>query len=199
MIKLKEAVIVEGKYDKIALSNIIDAAIIPTNGFSIFKDKQKRKLISLLAEKNGIIVITDSDKAGMVIRSYLKKFVPQDRIKNVYVPQIPGKERRKTKPSKEGYLGVEGLGKEVIEDALKKCNVIGETGEKGKKLTKADLYTAGFSGGTNSSLNRESFALFSGLPSDMSSTAFLAAVNAVYGFEEFFEAVEKWKSDTDQN
>ncbi|MBO4468212.1 MAG: DUF4093 domain-containing protein [Clostridia bacterium] len=199
MIKLKEAVIVEGKYDKIALSNVIDATIIPTNGFSIFKDKQKRKLISILAQKNGLIVITDSDKAGMVIRSYLKNICPPDRIKNVYIPQISGKEKRKAKPSKEGYIGVEGIKKELLLQAFDKCGVLEEDGGKRRKLTKADLYDTGLSGQNNSSFLREDFALFSGLPGGMSSSAFLDAVNAIYDYEEFFEAVKKWKSEEDKN
>lgn len=199
MIKLKEAVIVEGKYDKIALSNVIDATIIPTNGFSIFKDKQKRKLISVLAQKNGIIVVTDSDKAGMVIRSYLKNICPADRIKNVYIPQIPGKEKRKSKPSKEGYLGVEGIKKEILLEAFAKCNVLEENTTESRKLTKADLYDAGLSGQNNSSLLREKFALYSGLPGGLSSSAFLDAVNAIYDFDEFFEAVKKWRSEGDRS
>ncbi|HCH28865.1 MAG TPA: DUF4093 domain-containing protein [Ruminococcaceae bacterium] len=199
MIKLRQTVIVEGKYDKIALSNIIDATIIPTNGFSIFKDEQKRKLISILAKKNGIIIITDSDKAGMQIRSYLKRICPADSVKNVYIPQIYGKEKRKAKPSKEGFLGVEGMSRDVIVEALKKCNITEDNRESVRKLTKYDLYTVGMSGQTNSSLYREAFALYSGLPGGMSSTAFLDAVNAVYGADEFFKAVEKWKSEGDKN
>ena len=199
MIRIKEAVIVEGKYDKIALSNIIDATIIPTNGFSIFKDKQKRKLISVLAEKNGIVVITDSDKAGMVIRSYLKNICPSDRIKNVYIPQIAGKEKRKAKPSKEGFLGVEGLDKEVLLNALNKCNILEEEIEKREKLTKSDLFSVGLSGQNNSAFLREQFAGYSGLPLGMSSSAFLDAVNAIYSYEDFFEAVKKWKSEGDKS
>ncbi len=199
MIKLKEAVIVEGKYDKIALSNIIDATIITTNGFSIFKDKQKRKLISILAQKNGIIIITDSDKAGMQIRAYLKNICPAERIKNVYVPQIVGKERRKQKPSKEGFLGVEGIKKDVLIGALERSGITGTAKTDIKKLTKADLYRVGLSGQNNSSFLREEFALFSGLPGGMSSSAFLDAVNAIYGYDEFFEAVEKWKSEEDKS
>ena len=198
MIRIDEAVIVEGKYDKIKLSRFIDATIIPTNGFSVFKDTEKRKIIKLLALNKGLVVITDSDSAGMVIRSYLKKICPSGSIKNVYIPQIKGKEKRKSTPSKEGFLGLEGLSEEVIIDALKKCAITGKTGEKNKKITKQDLFLLGFSGSTNSSIFREGFALFSGLPKGMSSSAFLDAVNAIYGYNEFLTAVKEWRSEEDR-
>lgn len=198
MIRLNEAVIVEGKYDKIRLSSFIDATIIPTNGFSVFKDKEKKKIIQLLALNKGLVVITDSDSAGMVIRSYLKKICPAESIKNVYVPQIKGKEKRKTVPSKEGFLGLEGLSENVIIEALKKCGITGETVEKNKKITKQDLFSVGLSGSTNSSILREEFALFSGLPKGMSSSAFLDAVNAIYDYNKFLTAVEKWRSEEDK-
>ena len=198
MIRIDEAVIVEGKYDKIKLSRFIDATIIPTNGFSVFKDKEKRKIIRLLAMAKGLVVITDSDSAGMVIRSYLKKICPGGSIKNVYIPQIKGKEKRKTAPSKEGFLGLEGLNDEIIVEALKKCGITGKTSEKQKKITKQDLFSVGLSGSTNSSILRESFALFSGLPKGMSSSAFLDAVNAIYDYNEFLTAVKKWRSEEDK-
>ncbi len=192
MIKLKEAVIVEGKYDKIKLSNFIDATIIATNGFSVFKDSQKRRLIKLLAEKNGIIVITDSDSAGMVIRSYIKKICGENSIKNVYIPQISGKEKRKNSPSKEGFLGVEGIDDSIITEALNKCGILTENCERKVPITKQDLFKCGLSGQTDSRIKREEFALFSGLPKGMSSSAFLDALNAVYGYDEFLKAVEIW-------
>ena len=120
LIRLKQAVIVEGKYDKIALENVIDAVIIPTNGFGIFKDSEKRDIIRNLAKKNGIIVMTDSDSAGAVIRAYIKKIAAGAVITNVYVPSLHGKEKRKSKPSAEGILGVEGMSPEIIEEALKR-------------------------------------------------------------------------------
>ncbi|MCQ2455305.1 MAG: DUF4093 domain-containing protein [Clostridia bacterium] len=198
MIRINEAVIVEGKYDKIKLSNFIDATIIPTNGFSVFKDKEKRKLIKLLSDKKGLVVITDSDSAGMMIRSYLKKICGEDKIKNVYIPQIIGKEKRKAVASKEGYLGVEGLSEQIITDALERSGVIGEAYIKTKKITKQDLFALGLSGGINSNLLRESFASFSGLPKGMSSSAFLDSLNAVYNYNEFVGAVEKWQSEGDK-
>ena len=121
MIKVKEAIIVEGKYDKIKLSSIIDGLIITTNGFGIFNDKERQYLIRELAKKRGIIVLTDSDSAGFVIRNFLKGSVPKEQIKHAYIPDIFGKEKRKDKRSKEGKLGVEGVSKELILEALRKC------------------------------------------------------------------------------
>ena len=118
LIKLSQVVIVEGKYDKITLENVIDATILTTNGFRIFKDKEKRDLIRLLAERKGIIVITDSDSAGALLRSHLKQICPENTITNVYIPQLYGKEKRKSKPSKDGFLGLEGMTQELIIDAL---------------------------------------------------------------------------------
>lgn len=198
MITVNEAIIVEGKYDKITLSNFIDATIITTNGFSVFKDKEKRKLISVLAEKKGLVVVTDSDSSGLMIRNYLKKFCPSGTIKNVYIPQIMGKERRKEKPSKEGFLGVEGMSKEIMLSAFSKSGIIGEEREKSRKMTKNDLFTFGLSGQTESSKKRESFALFSGLPKGMSSGGFLDAVNAVYSYDGFVKAVRVWQSEEDK-
>ena len=114
MIRIDSVVIVEGKYDKIALQSFIDATIVTTNGFGIFRDKGKRELIKLLCEKHGAVIITDSDNAGMQIRSYIKSFCNSDRIINVYIPQIPGKERRKAVPSKQGFLGVEGIDRQYL-------------------------------------------------------------------------------------
>ena len=123
MIKLKEAVIVEGKYDKIKLSSLVDGLIITTDGFGIFKDREKRELIKTLAKKRGIIILTDSDSAGFLIRSHIKGFVSEGEIKNVFIPDVFGKEKRKSAPSKEGKLGVEGMDRELLENALKKAAI----------------------------------------------------------------------------
>ena len=123
MIELGQVVIVEGKYDKIKLSSFIDATIITTEGFGIFKNREKKKYIRRLAEKNGIIILTDSDRAGQIIRNHIKSFVNNGKIYNVYIPQIFGKEKRKVEPSKEGTIGVEGMEKDVIIKALEKAGV----------------------------------------------------------------------------
>lgn len=194
MIKINAAVIVEGKYDKIKLENIIDALIIPTNGFRIFKDAEKRNMIKLLAEKNGIVVITDSDSAGNLIRNHLKSFLPADRIINVYLPPVKGKERRKQKKSAEGLLGVEGIDDAVILDALSRAGVTGEKIETGgRRLTKSDFYALGISGNDNSRILREELLLFLGLPQNLSANALLDVANSLYGYEKFTEVINKWK------
>lgn len=200
LIKLSQAVIVEGKYDKITLENIIDATIIATNGFRIFKDKEKCALIRLLAQKNGIIVITDSDSAGGLIRSYLKQICPDNTITNVYVPQLIGKEKRKNKHSKEGYLGVEGLDKQTLIDALARSGISSSeiTPSNTKKITKTDMFNLGFSGVKNSSLLRDELARFLKLPIGMSPNAFLDCLNAVFKYDEFIKAVELWQQEEDK-
>ena len=194
MIKINAAVIVEGKYDKIKLENIIDALIIPTDGFRIFKNAEKRNMIKLLAEKNGIVVITDSDSAGNLIRNHLKGFVPADKIINVYLPQVEGKESRKQKKSAEGFLGVEGADDAVILKALSRAGVTGEKAEiVGRRLTKSDFYALGISGGDNSRILRENLLVFLGLPQNLSANALLDVANSLYGYEKFTEVVNKWK------
>ncbi len=188
-------VIVEGKYDKITLENIIDATIIATNGFSIFKDTEKREVIRLLAKKRGIVVMTDSDSAGMLIRSHLKQICPENSITNVYIPQLLGKEKRKNKPSKEGLLGVEGMTQEVVLNALEKSGVIGHKvfKKENKKISKTLLFELGLSGSINSSFLRDELAVFLNLPNGMSANAFLDCLNAVYEYDEFLKAVKLWQ------
>ncbi len=199
MIRLDRAVIVEGKYDKIALENIIDAVIFTTDGFGIFKDKEKCALIRTLARKNGIIIMTDTDSAGALIRSYLKKICVDGDIVNVYVPQILGKERRKSAPSKQGFLGVEGVGKQAILDALARSGVLGtEVTERRRGITKTDMYLAGLSGREDSSLKRQSFARFAKLPMGISPNALLDAINAIYSYDEFIKVVEEWQQEEDK-
>lgn len=195
LIKLNQAVIVEGKYDKITLENLIDATIIVTNGFRIFKDAEKRTLIRLLAERNGLIVITDSDSAGSLIRSHLKQICPQGSITNVYIPQLSGKEKRKDKRSKEGLLGVEGMTQEVLLNSLQRSGIIGQQIAKKaeKKITKTLLFKIGLSGGNNSSFLRDELAAFLDLPNGMSANAFLDCLNAIYSYDEFMKAVNLWQ------
>lgn len=203
LIKLNQAVIVEGKYDKITLENVIDATILTTNGFSIFKDAQKRALIRLLAQKRGLVVITDSDSAGALIRSHLKQICPDGGIINVYIPQLKGKEKRKDKRSKEGLLGVEGMTQDVILNAFERSGVIGETVDSKDKrpITKTHLFECGLSGKENSSFLRDDFSGFLNLPKGMSANAFLDCINTVLSFDEFIKAVEQWqkvKQDADK-
>lgn len=195
MIHLNSAIIVEGKYDKIRLENIIDALIITTEGFAIFNNKEKRELIKLLAKERGIIVITDSDSAGRLIRGHLQGFIPAEKIKNVYLPQIKGKEKRKAHISREGYLGVEGTDDEIILDALRDFGITGESiQEKQRMVQKTDLYEWGLSGQDNSDKNRKSLLKFLNFP-DMSANAFLDLINALYGYDKFLEVLKKWQQE----
>lgn len=200
MIRLRQAVIVEGKYDKITLENIIDALIIPTNGFGIFKDKEKCELIRALSLRDGVIVMTDSDSAGAIIRAHLKRICSGGRVINVYIPQLAGKEKRKTSYSKQGLLGVEGMSADIITEALYRSGITDYSiSEPQKKVTKTDLFSLGLSGSENSSLKRERLALNLGLPSKLSANAFLDAINAVYGYDEFMKAVEQWLQEEVRN
>lgn len=192
MIKLNMPVIVEGKYDKITLENVVDALIISTDGFRIFKNKEMCDLIRTLAEEKGIIVMTDSDGAGQVIRNHIKNIAANGKIINVYVPQLKGKEKRKAVASKEGFLGVEGLSKEVLSEVLLKYGVIGEEiSSPKKKITKTDFYELGLSGNQNSAQNRQAVISALNLPKNLSSSALLDVVNSLYGYDEFVAIAEK--------
>ncbi len=187
VIKIKEAVVVEGKYDKIKLSGILDTVIIETDGFAIFKDKEKQHLIRFLAEKRGIIIMTDSDSAGFKIRSFIKGIIKNDNIKNVYIPDIYGKEKRKTEVSKEGKLGVEGMETQVIMSALQKAGVLYNENSKkqGREITHTDFFEDGISGGENSSKIRKAFAKELGLPEKISSSALLKIINSYMTYDEY--------------
>lgn len=199
LISLKSVVIVEGKYDKINLENYIDATIITTDGFGIFKNKEKQKLIRYLCEKNGAVIITDSDNAGAQIRAYLKNICKSDKIKNVYLPQIKGKEKRKASPSKQGFLGAEGLSGDIILKALEKSGITAERAEKKEKISKVDLYSFTLSGHSGAKAARESFAKFSGLPAGLTSNAFLDALNAVFTRDIFLKEAQKWRQAQAKN
>lgn len=192
MIKIEQAVIVEGKYDKIKLSNIIDALIIETNGFRIFKDKIKMNLIRQLAESKGILIITDSDGAGFVIRNYLKSCIPNDRIINAYIPDIYGKEKRKDKPSKEGKLGVEGMSEEVILSALKKCGIVCEVTKSNtvkEKITKEDFFELGLTGTPESSNKRNIIKKSLSIPEYMTTNAMIETINFIMTKKEFIDYI----------
>lgn len=192
MIKLKEAVIVEGKYDKMQLKKVCDALIITTDGFRIFRDKDKREFLKALAQRQGLIILTDSDRAGFVIRSHLKSFIPPQYIKNVYIPDIKGKERRKEKPSKEGLLGVEGIDEKILAALLKeaeaKC-----IEPHGNPITKADLYELGLSGQEGAGALRRAVIKELALPARLSANALLEILNSAYTREEFFSFCENFE------
>ena len=194
MYKIKEAVIVEGTYDLIKLSGFIDGIIIKTNGFSIFNDKDKQRTIETLAKKNGIVILTDSDTAGFKIRNYIKQSIPEELVKHAYVPDIRGKEKRKTTASKEGLLGVEGINEDIIISALKtagctindKCENI----EKGREITKTDLYLLGLSGAESSSKKRTELCSELGIPSKISANMLVNVLNRLLTYEELLKYIE---------
>lgn len=198
MLKIDKCIVVEGKYDKIKLENIIDATIITTNGFRIFKDKKKIELLKILADKKGLLIITDSDSAGNMIRNHLKGVIENDRIVNVYMPQIEGKERRKSKKSSEGYLGLEGIEDSVILEAIKKFGAV-DSDKKGRKIQKADLFALGLSGKEESSRLRKEFLRHENLPENLSSNLFLDVINTLFTYESFLERVQIWKQEQAKN
>ncbi len=185
-IKLTEAVIVEGKYDKIKLSNILDAFIIETNGFGIFKDKTKLSFIKKLARERGVIILTDSDHAGFMIRNYISSGVPKEQIKNVYIPDIFGKEKRKNTPSKEGKLGVEGMPKEVIVNALSKAGVTSSKSVCTDPVTTVDFYDLGLTGGAGSKVKRKALCKALDLPEFLSTSSLISCINNFMDKEEFY-------------
>lgn len=194
MLKIKEAIIVEGRYDKIKLKNLVDTAIIETNGFRVFSDKEKQSLIRRIADTRGILVFTDSDSAGFVIRNFLRGTVDKSKIKHCYIPQINGKEKRKAHTSKEGFLGVEGVSDEVIIEAIRKsgATIIGEEQENAmEEVTKADLYRLGLTGRENSEKLRKALLKHLGMPSYLTANAMLSAINCLYSLEELRKIVDE--------
>ena len=188
---IKEIIIVEGKYDKIKLDSILDnAVVISTNGFRIFKDKEKTELLRRYAKERGVVVLTDSDSAGFLIRNHLKKILGSDNIKNAYIPEIKGKEKRKTESSKEGLLGVEGISKEIILDALEKAGCGFAENRKISPVTRLDLFNDGYIGKPDSSQKRALLLKKLGLPSKLSVNALLDALNTFVGHEEYKKASE---------
>lgn len=176
-IKIDKTVIVEGKYDKIKLESIIDANIITTSGFSIFNNEEKIALLRRIAEKNGIIILTDSDPAGFVLRNKLKGMLPKsENIIHLYIPAREGKEKRKREPSKAGLLGVEGIDTEILRNLFEKYRSMDNISKKGDTISKACIYEMGLSGKAESSIKRDAVAEKLGLPSGMSANAFLQAL-----------------------
>ena len=192
MVKIKEAIVVEGRYDKNTLSQILDASILETSGFGIFKDKQRLSLLRRIAETRGLIVFTDSDGAGFVIRNHIKSAIPGKYLKHAYIPDIYGKEKRKAAPGREGKLGVEGMTKEVILEALRRAGatIEGEESAPVRQITKQDLMELGLSGTPEASANRLKLLKHLNLPEHMSPNAMLQALNLLYNLEELTTFVE---------
>lgn len=183
-LKISLPIVVEGRYDKATLSGFVDGVIITTGGFGIFNNSELRSLITRVAA-DGIIVLCDSDGGGKQIRSYLSGILPKDKVHNLYIPRIEGKERRKRKPSKSGVLGVEGMSREVIERLLAPFAVGASEREDVRQITKADMYADGLTGTPCASDRRHKLCELCELPTDMTPTALLEAMNVLYGYEEY--------------
>ena len=193
MVKIREAIVVEGRYDKNTLSQILDATILETSGFGIFKDKQQMTLLRRVAEKRGLIVFTDSDGAGFVIRNHIKSAIPAQHLKHAYTPDVFGKERRKAAPGKEGKLGVEGMNREIILEALRRAGATfeGKTTQTQTQITKQDMMRLGLSGGKDSSFKRKALIKLLNLPEHLSTNALLQALNLLCTREELYSLTEK--------
>lgn len=187
MIKTDRIIIVEGRYDKIKLSSIVDAVIIETEGFGIFKDKEKQRMIRRLAQAKGIVILTDSDSAGFMIRSFISSFVPKEYITNAYIPDIYGKEKRKTTASKEGKLGVEGVCVQTLIEAFKKAGIGISECEKAEKrtVTLNDFYEDGLTGSADSKAKRKALSKKLDLPERMSTKALLEIINIFLTYDEY--------------
>lgn len=192
MVKIKEAIVVEGRYDKNTLSQIVDAPILETSGFGIFKDKQQMELLRRIAETRGLIVFTDSDGAGFVIRNHIKSAIPGKYLKHAYIPDISGKEKRKAAPGKEGKLGVEGMSREIIIESLRRAGatIEGEEAPQTRRITKQDMMALGLSGSPDASAKRLALLKKLNLPEHMSPNAMLQALNLLYSLEELTQIVE---------
>ena len=186
MIKIKEAIVVEGRYDKNTLSQIVDAPILETSGFGIFKDKEQLAFLRKVAQQRGLIVFTDSDGAGFVIRNHLKSTIEPKYLKHAYIPDIFGKERRKATAGKEGKLGVEGMRPEIIVEALRRAGATFDDGAVNvrQSITKQDLMELGLSGGKESSQKRKLLLKKLDLPEHMSANAMLQALNLLYTIDD---------------
>ena len=195
MIRIREAIVVEGRYDKNTLAQLVDTVILETGGFGVFHDKEKLALLRRVAEKRGLIILTDSDGAGFVIRGHLKGALPADKVKHAYIPDLYGKEKRKRRPGKEGKLGVEGMDQKVLETALRRAGatILDEKGEARPPmvLTKADLYAWGLSGGENSREKRAKLLKRLDLPENLSPNSLLPVLASLYDRESLLSEIEK--------
>ena len=194
MVKIRQAIVVEGKYDQNTLSQLVDTTIFQTRGFGVMHDKALLELLRKAARTTGLIIFTASDGAGFVIRNFLKGALPKEGVLHAYIPDIPGKEKRKRAPGKEGLLGVEGMTKEILLSALENAGAdLGGEAEKrpGDTITKFDLYTAGLSGRPDSAAKRAAFLEKLRFPAHMSANALLDALNLLYTREEFLALFEE--------
>jgi len=185
-------IVVEGRYDRIKLDSILDAHILVTDGFGIFKRDEQRALLRRLAEKKGVIILTDSGGGGLLIRSHLRSILPPDKIINLYIPEVKGKEKRKKTSGKAGLLGVEGIDAELLRELFRPYAGGGTPAVKGN-VTKADFFADGLSGGEGAAERRKSLAALLGLPTNMSSNALLEAINLCCSREEYEESIKKIK------
>lgn len=195
MIHIDGAIVVEGKYDKIRLSGLVDCPIITTDGFGVFRDGEKRALIRWYAKNGGIIILTDSDSAGFRIRGYIRGLINSGEVKNVFVPDVFGKEKRKLRPSAEGKLGVEGLSTEILLKAFARAGVSGSEKPPGQKITRADLYADGLFGGEDSSQKRRELTERLGLPGRLSVSGLLDVLNSMMDYGEYKKAVGSVRPD----
>jgi len=196
MRKIKEVIVVEGRYDKNTLSQIVDATVITVGGFSVFNDKEKVAFLRRLANERGLIVLTDSDGAGFVIRNYLKGALPKDQVKQAYIPDVQGKERRKRHAGKEGKLGVEGMKPEVLLEVLRKAGATFMDGEEliteaKEPITKADLFEMGLTGGPDSTAKRQALLKQLNLPERLTANGMLEALNLLYDRESLLAVLKE--------
>lgn len=196
--KIKEVIIVEGKYDKIKISQLFDTVIIKTDGFAIYKDKKTVDLIKKLADSRGVIILTDSDNSGLMIRNYLKNVLKDSNVKHAFVPTVKGKEKRKAIPSKQGLLGVEGIENEMIINAVLSCARLDDDNEfmsskNNDNILRLDLYKMGLLGGENSAYLRKKLLNYLSLPENMSTSMFLDVLNTLYNKESIKEILLKLK------
>ncbi len=196
MLRIREAIVVEGRYDKNTLSQLVDTVILETSGFGVFRNGELVALLRRLALSRGLVVLTDSDGAGFLIRNHLKGVLPSEGVKHAYIPDVLGKERRKRVPGKEGKLGVEGMSPPVLEQALRRAGAtfLGEEvgGGRGEAITKADLYALGLSGGPSAAAGRAKLLKRLDLPAHMSPNALLPVLNALYTRQDFLREVATW-------
>lgn len=186
MLKIKEAVIVEGRYDKLKLSNILDTLIIETNGFGIYKNKDKLEFIKRLAEERGIIIITDSDHSGFQIRNFISAGIPKEQIKHIYIPDVYGKEKRKNQPSKEGKIGVEGMDDKLLKKLFENADIDFTQANKEDPVKACHLYELGITGVANAAENKKKLLKALSLPEFLSTKALLSYINSSMTKDEFF-------------